>query len=291
MFHLRTTSRVDSRRYAVSSVVAASTSNLGGRVANCRRSLAVVSVAIYAHQSALSGHKVGTVPVTTILVIDDEPQIRRVVRHTLERVAERLLEAATGAEGIDLAAAHRPDLVILDLGLPDMEGIAVCSELRRWSPTPIIVLSARHSESEKTQLLDAGADDYMTKPFSPPELAARVRAQLRRARMVTPSGVPGPIVAGDLTIDTVARVVTRAGERVHLTKVEFELLRVLVAHAGRTLTHQQLFNEVWSGRSHGDAQQYLRVHVAHLRRKLEVDTVRPRHLHTEPGVGYRFDLD
>ncbi len=227
----------------------------------------------------------------TLLVIDDEPQIRRVVRNVLSAPDTRVLEAGTGREGIDLAAAQRPDLIVLDLGLPDVSGLDVCREVRRWSTAPIIVLSARHSEREKTTLLDAGADDYVTKPFGPAELQARVRAQLRRAQMTATDGAPGPVRTGDLEIDLVARAVYRAGQRVRLTRIEWDLLRTLVTHAGRTLTHQQLFHDVWAGRSAGDAQQYLRVHVAHLRRKLEADTVRPRHILTEPGVGYRFETD
>jgi two-component system KDP operon response regulator KdpE len=225
-----------------------------------------------------------------LLVIDDEPQIRRVLRNAFADMG-RVLQAGSGREGIDLAAAERPDVVVLDLGLPDVSGLDVCREIRRWSTAPIIVLSARHSEQEKTTLLDAGADDYVTKPFSPAELQARVRAQLRRAQMAATGSAPGPVRAGELEIDLVGRTVMRAGQRVRLTRTEFELLRVLVSHAGRTLTHQQLFREVWAGRSAGDAQQYLRVHIAHLRRKLEADTVRPRHLLTEPGVGYRFEID
>ncbi|MDB4878595.1 MAG: OmpR family two-component response regulator [Gemmatimonadetes bacterium] len=224
----------------------------------------------------------------TILVVDDEPQIRRVVRHALEAEGVRLLEAETGRAALDTAAAERPDLIVLDLGLPDMTGADVCRDLRGWSTVPVVVLSARHSEQEKAALLDLGADDYVTKPFSTLELQARVRAQLRRARIAqSPDGEPR-IVAHDVVVDLVKRCVTRGGEAVHLTPTEWELLRVLATHPGRTMTHAQLFAQVWT-RSHGDAQQYLRVHVANLRRKLEHDPVRPRLIHTEPGVGYRFD--
>ena len=225
-------------------------------------------------------------PGLTVLVIDDEPQIRRVVRHALEAGDTRVLEAAAGRAGIDLAAAERPDLIVLDLGLPDVPGIEVCREIRAWSTAPVLVLSARHSDVEKAALLDAGADDYITKPFSTVEFRARVRAQLRRARMATASGETG-ITAEGIAIDLVKRAVTRDGAAVHLTPIEWELLRVLATHAGRTMTHSQLFAQVWA-RSHGDAQQYLRVHVASLRRKLERDPVRPRIIITEPGVGYRF---
>jgi two-component system KDP operon response regulator KdpE len=224
----------------------------------------------------------------TVLVIDDEPQIRRVLRSTFEEEGLRVLEAASGREGADLAAAQRPDLVVLDLGLPDMTGIAVCKEIRAWSLAPVLVLSARHSDVEKATLLDAGADDYVTKPFSPVELRARVRAQLRRARLAGAPSVEGCIRSGSLVIDLERRLVTCGGTTVHLTPTEWALLRVLAVNRGRTLTHSFLFAQVWGG-AHGDAQQHLRVHVASLRRKLERDAVRPVHLITEPGVGYRFD--
>lgn len=223
----------------------------------------------------------------TLLVIDDEPQIRRVVRNAFKDNAARVLEAATGAEGIDLAAAEHPDLIILDLGLPDVVGVDVCREIRKWSAAPILVLSARHSDEEKVTLLDAGADDYVTKPFSTLELQARARALLRR--MAGPGRAEDSRVEiGDLVLDIDARSLTRAGETIHLTPIEWDLLRVLMTNAGRTLTHQHLFTQVWSGRKFGDAQQYLRVYVAHLRRKIEADTLRPRYILTEPGVGYRF---
>ena len=223
----------------------------------------------------------------TVLVIDDEPQIRRVVRNAFKDNAARVLEAATGAEGIDLAAAEHPDLVILDLGLPDIVGVDVCREIRKWSSAPILVLSARHSDEEKVTLLDAGADDYVTKPFSTQELQARARALLRRTQGAgRPEG--SRVEIGDLVLDVGARSLARAGETIHLTPIEWDLLRVLMTNAGRTLTHQHLFTQVWSGRKFGDAQQYLRVYVAHLRRKIETDTLRPRYILTEPGVGYRF---
>ena len=227
-------------------------------------------------------------PSLTLLVIDDEPQIRRVVRHALTADSTRVLEAATGREGIDLAAAERPDLIVLDLGLPDMPGADVCRDIRGWSTAPIVVLSARHSDREKAELLDLGADDYVTKPFSTLELQARVRAQLRRAQLAHARDGDARIEADDLVIDLARRAVTRAGETVHVTPIEWELLRVLATNAGRTMTHRQLFTQVWA-RAHGDAQQNLRVHVASLRRKLERDSVRPRLIVTEPGVGYRFE--
>jgi two-component system KDP operon response regulator KdpE len=224
------------------------------------------------------------------LIVDDEPQIRRVVRNSLAEMADRIIEASTGRDAIDLAAAERPELIVLDLGLPDLGGEAVCREIRQWSTAPIIVLSARHSDQEKVALLDAGADDYITKPFSPPELQARARAQLRRARLNPSQSAESTVEVGDVAIDLVKPSLKKGGVAVHLTKTEWDLLRVLVRHAGRTLTHQQLFREVW-GNSYGDAQQYLRVHVRSLRRKMESDSVRPRLIVTEPGVGYRFERE
>jgi len=224
-------------------------------------------------------------PSSTILVIDDEPQIRRVVKNAFQAAGMKVLEAGTGRDGIDRVAAERPDLIILDLGLPDITGADVCREIRKWSPVPILVLSARHSDEEKVALLDLGADDYVTKPFSTPELEARGRALLRRIPAVGGSVV---ISIGNLVLDQAAHRITRDGKALHLTRTEWELLRVLMSNAGRVLTHQQLFREVWSGRAFGDAQQYLRVYVAHLRRKIEPDPVRPQYIHTEAGVGYRF---
>jgi two-component system KDP operon response regulator KdpE len=251
----------------------------------------------------------------TVLIVDDEPQIRRLVRHALQADPAlrgagvdnaqpspelRVLEAETGREGIDLAAAEDPALVVLDLGLPDMEGIAVCREIRGWSSAPILVLSARHTDTEKVALLDAGADDYMTKPFSSSELMARVRAQFRRARGGSAgartsggrkSGEPNAVLSfGDVRVDQQRRRVERSGKPVHLTPTEWSLLRTFIARPRQTLTHRQLFAAVW-GNASGDAQQYLRVYVGHLRRKIEEDPMRPKYIHTEPGVGYRFEPD
>ena len=225
-------------------------------------------------------------PPLTVLVIDDEPQIRRVVRNALDGIGARVLEAATGREGIDIAAAERPDLIVLDLGLPDMEGAEVCRDVRGWSTAPIVVLSARHSDREKATLLDLGADDYVTKPFSTIELRARIQAHLRRSR-IPPGDRPTSIERDGIVIDLLKRSVQRDRQAIHLTPIEWELLRVLATNAGRTMTHRQLFSEVWA-RAHGDAQQYLRVHIASLRRKIERDPVRPVLILTEPGVGYRF---
>jgi len=225
----------------------------------------------------------------TVLVIDDEPQIRRVARHALEDMVTHILEAPSGKAGIDLAASARVDLIVLDLGLPDLEGIEVCRDIRGWTAAPIVVLSARHSDVEKVTLLDAGADDYITKPFSTAELQARIRAHLRRSRIGSVAG-SALIRAQGLVIDLAKRAVHRDAQLVHLTPIEWDLLRVLASNAGRTMTHGQLFAQVWS-RSHGDAQHYLRVHVANLRRKIERDAVQPRLIVTEPGVGYRFDAE
>ena len=228
-----------------------------------------------------------TAPRITILIIEDEPQIRRAVRNALAGDDTRFIEASSATEGVDLAAAEQPALIVLDLGLPDGDGIAVCRDIRAFSSAPIIVLSARHQEAEKVALLDAGADDYITKPFSSAELTARVRAQLRRA--VRSGGNERAVVSvGDLTIDLAKRLVTRAGHSIHLTPTEWDLLRAFVAHADQTLTHQQLFRAVW-GNNAGDAQQYLRVYVGQLRRKIEPDALRPTFIKTEPAVGYRFE--
>jgi len=221
----------------------------------------------------------------TILVVDDEPQIRRVVRDALADGETRTIEASTGREAVEVATSERPDLIVLDLGLPDLQGIEVCRNVRRWTDVPILVLSARHSDAEKVLLLDSGADDYVTKPFSTVEFQARVRALLRRAPR---DEADGRIVAGDLSIDLVAHTVTTGGAHVHLTPIEWQLLRTLATKPDRTLTHRQLFTAAWPGRAHGDAQHYLRVHMTHLRRKLEREPARPRHIVTELGVGYRF---
>lgn len=232
------------------------------------------------------------------LVVDDEPQIRRAVRQLLEAVSAgddgppAVSEAATGRDALTLAAAEQPLLVVLDLGLPDMDGMEVCRELRRWSEAPILVLTARHDDQSTIRALDAGADDFVSKPFSPPALQARVRALLRRSQRGADSpAARSVIVVGALQIDLGARTVHRHGERVHLTPTEFDLLATLATNAGRVMTHAQLFATVWKGRVHGDAQAHLRVHVGHLRRKLEDDPVRPHHLQTELGVGYRFVID
>lgn len=220
------------------------------------------------------------------VLIEDDASIRRVVRNALADDFQRVTDTSTGSAGVDAVASLRPDLVVLDLGLPDMEGVAVCREIRKWSRVPILVLSARHRDDEKVELLDAGVDDYMTKPFSTAELKARARALLRRS--ATKGEESQQVSFGGFEMDLLARTLTRSGQNIHLTRIEWSLLRTLVMNAGKTLTHQQLFAAVWAGRRFGDAQQHLRVHVANLRRKIESDRLDPAFILTEPGVGYRF---
>ncbi len=215
--------------------------------------------------------------------------IREVVREAVVERGDRWLTAATGAEGLAIALAERPDLVILDLGLPDVDGLDVCRRLRQHSANPIIVLSARHTESEKVALLDAGADDYVTKPFGRVELRARVQAHFRRARR--DRGQRDVLHVGDVRVDLARRVVTRNDDEVHLAPTEWALLATLAANAGRTMTHQQLFHAVWGDGAFGQARQYLRVYITHLRKKIESVPYAPRVIVTEPGVGYRFEPD
>jgi two-component system, OmpR family, KDP operon response regulator KdpE len=224
----------------------------------------------------------------TLLVIEDEAQIRRAVRNALRDVTDHVVEVATGREGIDEAAANLPDLIVLDLGLPDMAGADVCREVRRWGTMPIVVLTARHAEDEKVSLLNLGADDYITKPFSTLEFSARVRAHLRRFQSLSSPSHSSTIAVDGLTIDLVRRRVSRGSGAIHLTPIEWEILRSLATASGRTLTHQQIFDAVW-GRAFGNPQQYLRVHITNLRRKIEHDPSRPQLIITEPGVGYRFE--
>ena len=222
----------------------------------------------------------------SILVIDDELHIRRALSAAMAHLCDRFLEAASGAEGVEITRRVEPDLIILDLGLPDLPGSKVCEEIRRISTKPIVVLSARHDESEKVHLLTIGADDYVTKPFSLDELVARVQAQLRRAHMAL-RAAPTTFTCDGLTVDFLQREVRRDGRQIRLTRIEWQLLQTFVAHAGRTLTHQQIFDAVWA-KSFGNPQQYLRVHLTNLRRKIEREPAAPRLIITEPGVGYRF---
>lgn len=224
----------------------------------------------------------------SILVVDDEQQIRRLVRQTLERAGYRVCEAGTLKQALVEAASARPELVVLDLGLPDGDGAAFVSAVREWSSMPVLVLSARSDEADKISALDAGADDYLTKPFSVGELLARVRAHLRRAAASTAPGET-PVRFGDVEVDLVGRVVRRGGAPVHLTALEYRLLAVLLANAGKVMTHRHLLREVW-GPAYVESTHYLRIYIGHLRQKLEADPTQPRHLRTEIGVGYRFQV-
>jgi len=218
------------------------------------------------------------------LVIDDEVQIRRLLRVVLESAEYQVHEAETAAQGLTDAATRRPDVVLLDLGLPDSDGVNVLRRLREWSQVPVIVLSVRDDEEGKVAALDAGADDYVTKPFSSAELLARLRAAQRKTR---PEEETSRFKSGDLIVDLTARVVTRAGHEVKLTATEYALLRLFVRHAGRVLTHRQILREVW-GPNAKEHRQYLRVYVTHLRQKIEPDPSAPVLIRTEPGIGYRF---
>jgi two-component system KDP operon response regulator KdpE len=219
----------------------------------------------------------------TALIIDDEPQIRRLLRLTLEANAYRVCEAATGQEGLVQAAQCRPEVVLLDLGLPDLDGIEVLKRLREWSRVPVIILSVRDREHDKVGALDAGADDYVTKPFSSGELLARLRAALRHSQG---QGTESVFRNGALEVDLAARAVRKNGKEVKLTPTEYALLRLFVTHAGKVITHRQLLAEVWGPNARDT--QYLRVHIAHLRRKIENDPARPELIVTEPSIGYRL---
>ncbi len=224
-----------------------------------------------------------------ILVIDDEPQIVRALRTILTEKNFRVTTASRGEEGVTLAAAMMPDIVILDLGLPDIDGIEVCARLREWTQCPIIVLSVRDRERDKVAALDKGADDYLTKPFGIEELLARVRVALRHSTR-TRGEQASKVRAGSLTIDLAWHVVTRDGEEVKLTATEFNLLAYLAANRGRVLTHHSILTQVW-GPADADHTEYLRVYMRQLRKKLEVDPDRPQYILTEPGIGYRFIAD
>jgi two-component system, OmpR family, KDP operon response regulator KdpE len=231
-----------------------------------------------------------TTPATKILLIEDEPQMRRFLRTSLPAHGYVLLEAATGLEGVSMAAAQSPDIVLLDLGLPDIDGIEVTKRLRAWTKTPIIVLSARGQERDKVEALDGGADDYLTKPFGIEELLARLRVALRHLESRAGQREESVFTAGELRVDLSRRQVSVAGNEVRLTPIEWKLLTALVRHAGRVLTHQQLLKEVWGPR-YATQTQYLHVHVGHVRSKIEPTPTRPRWLVTEPGVGYRLKVD
>ena len=224
--------------------------------------------------------------VARVLVVDDEPQIRRALRLALRANEYDVELASNGEEALDLVAARPPDLVILDLGLPDLDGVEVCKRLREWSRVPIIVLSVQEDEATKVLALDQGADDYVTKPFSVPELLARMRVALRHAALLA-GGEEQRFRAGQIEVDFARRVVTKSGSEVHLTPTEYSLLRYLARYPGRVVTHGQLLRSAL-GESYGDAYGTLRVYIAGLRKKLEVDPSHPCLIITEPGVGYRL---
>ena len=225
-----------------------------------------------------------------ILLIEDENQMRRFLRVTLQNERYVLIEAETAADGLSKAALHNPDIVLLDLGLPDMDGLEVIKRLREWSFVPVIVISAREQEGDKVKALDGGADDYLTKPFGVSELLARIRVALRHA--APKSGGPGEsvYVIEDLKVDFIKRQVHRGSQEIHLTPIEYRLLTVLVRNAGRVMTHRQILKEVW-GPPYVEQTHYLRVFMNQLRKKIETDSTRPRFLLNEPGVGYRFKSD
>jgi two-component system KDP operon response regulator KdpE len=227
-----------------------------------------------------------TPPAPVAVLIEDERQIRRFVRAALESEGWAVHESETMKQGLVEAATRKPDLVVVDLGLPDGDGVDLIRDLRTWSGVPVIVLSARSDESDKVEALDAGADDYLTKPFGIAELLARVRATVRRRAQ--PAGSESPrFTFGDVEVDLTARTVTRRGESVHLTPIEYRLLALLIANAGRVLTHRQILRDVW-GPSHVESPHYVRVFMGHLREKLENDPAQPQHLITETAVGYRL---
>jgi two-component system KDP operon response regulator KdpE len=223
----------------------------------------------------------------TILVVDDELQIRRLLRITLSAAGYSVLEAESGRMGLDEAARRLPDAIILDLGLPDISGLDVLRQLREWSRVPVLVLTVIAGEPEKVAALDAGADDYLTKPFGTAELSARLRAILRRA---PGEAEPAVIAFGDIEMDLAARLVRRNGAEVRLTAKEYAMLRLLVLHRGKVVTHGQMLRELWGPRAEENTH-YLRVHMTHIRQKLEADPHRPRHLRTESGIGYRLVED
>lgn len=227
-----------------------------------------------------------TQPETHILVIEDEDTIRRFVRLTLESEHYVVHEASTLKRGLIEAGTRRPELIVLDLGLPDGDGLSLIRDIRQWSSVPIIVLSARSRESEKIEALDAGADDYLVKPFGAGELLARVRAQLRRQAQSSQSGET-TVEFGSIQVDLLRRTVTRGQERLHLTPIEYRLLCILISQPDRVLTYPMLLKAVW-GPGHSEDTHYVRVHMANLRKKIELSPAMPQHLKTEAGIGYRF---
>ncbi len=226
-------------------------------------------------------------PEPLALIIDDEPQIRRLLRTLLEADGYRVVESPTGGEGLLAAAQRPPAIVLLDLGLPDLDGIGVLRRLREWSKVPVLILSVRDAEDQKVAALDAGADDYVTKPFSSAELLARLRVMLRRAHAAPAADASAVFEHDPLRVDLARRLVTVAGAEIHLTATEYSLLALFIRHAGRVLTHRQILREVWGPRAE-EHREYLRVHVANLRRKIEPGDGARRLIRTESGVGYRF---
>ncbi|MDB6036175.1 MAG: kdpE [Verrucomicrobiales bacterium] len=222
--------------------------------------------------------------ISNVLIIDDEPQIRRLLRLTLEANGYRVFESASGNDGLVQTAQRRPDVILLDLGLPDLDGLTVLKRLREWTQVPVIILSVRDREDDKINALDAGADDYVTKPFGTRELIARVRAALRHSQ---PQRADAIFRSGNLEVDLSARNVRRKGLEVKLTPTEYSLLRLFVTHAGKVLTHRQLLTDIWGPKA-AEQSTYLRVHIAHLREKIEDDSSRPQLILTESGVGYRL---
>jgi two-component system, OmpR family, KDP operon response regulator KdpE len=225
-----------------------------------------------------------------ILLIEDEPQMRRFLRAALSSHEYRLVEAATGKEGLAQAAGRNPDIILLDLGLPDTDGLDVTRQLREWTTTPIIVLSARGREQDKVAALDLGADDYLTKPFGVEELLARIRVAVRHTALASGAASEPVVQIDELRVDLAQRQVFRDGTEVHLTPTEYKLLAILIRHAGKLLTHRQLLRDVW-GANFISQTHYLRVYVMQLRHKIERDPTRPRLLMSEPGVGYRFKAE
>ena len=225
-----------------------------------------------------------------ILLIEDENQMRRFLRVTLQNERYVLIEAETAADGLSKAALHNPDVILLDLGLPDMDGLEVITRLREWSSVPVIVISAREQEGDKVKALDGGADDYLTKPFGVIELLARIRVALRHAAPKSQDPGESVVVIEDLKIDFLKRQVHRGSQEIHLTPIEYRLLTVLVRNVGRVMTHRQILKEVW-GPPYIEQTHYLRVFMNQLRKKIEADSTRPRFLLNEPGVGYRFKSD
>jgi len=224
-----------------------------------------------------------------ILVIEDEAPIRRFLKMTLVDHGFDFVEAATGKEGLMQLASRNPDLLILDLGLPDMDGLAITRQLREWSNVPIIVLSARGQEQDKVEALDCGADDYLTKPFGIGELLARIRVALRHSESTSKDTMESQIAFGNIVVDLAKRQITLHNEEIHLTPIEYKLLTILIKHAGKVVTHNILLKEAW-GAGYQDETHYLRVYMAQLRRKLEQDSAHPVYLITEPGIGYRLRM-